>query len=316
MKIAHLSKIAREGFADMLPALQTAFNSSGDDDDLASVFGARPRTAIVALTVVTIALGYLVGIALESFQLSRWVHWPVVCVAVGFALPVRRYLFSSNQAGDADFPWLAAVVIPAVCLLALLTFFSQMTSGEVTVLDDAPFWTVIGAVLIWAANAVGEGATVTLAFCALVYSRNWLEAMWDVVRLVFILKLIQWVFVTILLEIGIVDAIVSHIAENILGFNIPHWAGDLSDQISYGVLVLAMGLAVIGATWTVCRRSFAELLAKGDINVAATVRTMIDPPDPKKVAQKAEKAKHKAARKAAREAARQAARDAKKHKER
>lgn len=310
MKVAHLIRIAQEGFADMLPALQTAFNGSDDDDDLVSVFGARPRTAILILTVATIQLGYLLGAALEPYGWSQWVHWPIVLVAVGFAIPVRRYLFSTDKATEADFPWLTAVVIPAVTILTLLDFMNQTTNGEFTMLDDAPLWTAVGALLIWAANAVGEGAAVTLAFCALVFSRNWLEAIWDVVRLLFILKLVQWFFVTILLNIGIVDAIVSRIAEDILGLDIPHWAGDLSDQISYGILVLAMGLAVIGATWTVCRRSFAELLANGDVNIAATVRTVIDPPDEKKVAKKAEKARHKAARKAARAAARKAKQDA------
>ena len=306
MKVGHLIRIAGEGFADMLPALRQAFNASDDDDNLDSVFGANPRGAIAGLTIAAIAIGYLLDQFVTGYALEDYVHWPVLLVSVGFAIPIRRYLFRSGQASPEDFPWLAAAVIPAIAIVAALALLNQLFAGESLALPEAPFWTGIGALLIHVANAVAEAAAVTLAVAALCFSRDPVRAFWDLVVLLFILKLIIWVFVTILLEIGIMEKIVGRLVEQVFNVDIPDWVGELSDQASYGMLLLAIGLGTIGATWTVCRHSLSELLADGDVNIAANVRTMIDPPDEKKVARKAAKAEKKAAAKAAKAARREA----------
>ena len=56
-------------------------------------------------------------------------------------------------------------------------------------------------------------------------------------------------------------------------------------------------LAVIGATWTVCRKSFPELIETGQVEILATVERMAK--DPEKLRRKEEMKRARAERRAA-----------------
>ncbi|MEO0363973.1 MAG: hypothetical protein AAF265_00635 [Pseudomonadota bacterium] len=309
-RVVHLYRTARDGFTDMGPALRTAFNQRTDDDNLPGVFGPRPALTLAALTVLAIGLGYGLAALIEASDARVLVpvHWPVVLVAVFLALPIRRYLFQTGNTAEADFPWLAASMIPAVALLTLIGLLTGLASGELQPIEDGPGWTVIGSVLIMIAEATSHAAAVTLAAAALCFSRKWFNALMELAVLVFLLRLVLWVFEYILLEIEIVQRILAALLDALLGIRLPSWLGDLSDEFSLAVLMLAINLAVIGATWTVCRDRFGELLATGDVNIVKAVRDAVDPPS-EKALQKREAKLEKKARKQAEKAARKAAKN-------
>ena len=100
-KVRHLLTIAAQGFGDMGPALRTAFNKRSDDDELAWVYGSRPRAAIIALTVVALAAGLLPPRLAPDFDvIHEYVNWQAVFVSLAFAFVIRRYLFASGKAGS------------------------------------------------------------------------------------------------------------------------------------------------------------------------------------------------------------------------
>ncbi|MEL7309907.1 MAG: hypothetical protein AAFN07_00225 [Pseudomonadota bacterium] len=310
-RVAHLYRTARDGFTDMGPALRAAFNERADDDNLPGVFGARPALTLAALTVLAIGLGYALAALLEAIDARVLVpvHWPVVLVAVFLAVPIRRYLFQTDKTTEADFPWLAASTIPAVGALTLIGLITGLVSGEMQPIEDGPGWTIIGSLLIVIAQATSHAAAVTLAAAALCFSRKWFNALIELAVLVFLLRLVLWIFEYILLEIEIVQRILAALLDVLLGIRLPSWLGDLSDEFSLAILMLAINLAVIGATWTVCRDRFGELLATGDVNIVKAVRDAVDPPSEKalrkreaKLEKKARKQAQKAAKKAAKKA--------------
>lgn len=311
MKVLHLFRIARDGFDDMGPALRRVLNEDSDDDNLQAVFGAQ---ALFRLAVLTL-LGAVAGFALNHYlaesanRLLLMVHWPVFFLAVFLALPIRRYLFRSGKATVTDFPWLAATIIPAVLLLAAITLISELVAGNVQSIEDGPAWSMVGDFLVVVGDATGHAAAITLAAAALCYTRNWIKALIDLMVLVLLLRMVLWFFQYVLLEIEIVQTILAELLDALFGIRLPSWLGDLSDRISFGLLLLGINFAVIGATWTTCRESFDTLLAEGEVNVVKAVREAVDPPSEKalkkreeKVAKKAAKAERKAQRKAERAA--------------
>ncbi|MEM8546661.1 MAG: hypothetical protein AAGF46_00735 [Pseudomonadota bacterium] len=300
IKLGTLARIAQAGFADMRPALVRAFNDSPHDDHLNQVFGTNPRLTIVLLSLAGLVSGRIIMHFAANFWPWEEIHWAAILASVMLALPVRRYLFRSDAVSDADFPWIAAAIIPAVGLGFLLGLADALAVIDERLIEDAPLWTRGVTLAVCLAQATAVGATVALGYAALCYSRRWHVALWELVWLLLLLKLTLWFFETILLEIGILDAILSAIIESIFGVTFPDWLGDVSDQISFALLVFALYLAMIGATWTVCQQSFGELLTTGEVNIVRTVRRMLDPPDEKKEAKKAEKKAARAARKAAR----------------
>ena len=221
-----------------------------------------------------------------------------------------------------DFPWLAAALAPGAALLALLGLGSAVAGGALVPVDDGPVWTTLANLLVVVADALSYAALATLAAAALCYSRNWFKALVDLIWIVLLLKFVLWFVEYVLLEIGIVERVLAILVESILGFDLPDWLGELSDRISYGLLLLGINLAVIGATWTTSRQSFGQLLATGSVDIVKAVREVVDPPDAKAVAkreqkaarkaekrqQKTERAEQKAAQKAARKGVTSAAR--------
>ncbi len=290
--VAWLYQVARAGLLDLLPAIRQAFNADPDDDRLEAVYGGRPRRAILLIAVAGATAGALFARAGPDFPLKGDVNWAAIVLAGVHALLIRRYLFKTGSAGDGDFPWLAASVAPAVALLMFLSAVTALTP-DAPESDIAPL-AFLGDVLVAVTDALGVAAALTIAVATLCYSRNWLQALWDLALRLFVFKLTVWVTVLVMLEIGIVGPIVSAVLRSAFGISIPAWLPDLFDQISYAGLLSIAYLAVIGATWTVCRRSFPELLATGQVDVLATVAKMAKDP---------EKARKKEAKKEAKQAA-------------
>lgn len=290
--LRHLFRVARRGLTDMLPALQQAFNDRHDDDRLDRVFGPRPRLTVLAVTVVGILLGYGLQHALERFAIFEFINVAAVLFGAGYALVYRRYLFSDPTASEDDFPWLAAALIPPAIALVLVTFAGRILDGLET-LPGAPAWTVIGGLLDALADSLAVAAGLSIAVAALCYSKAWREAFKALVRRLVVFKIIVWVMVLLFVEIGIVGPILGRFIEAVLGIDLPDWLGDFADQLTYAVLMTTIYLAIIGGTWTACRRSFDRLLRDGEVDILETLRTMAEPPEKRRRA--ARKARERAA---------------------
>lgn len=302
-KRRHLMTIAGQGFADMGPALRSAFNNRSDDDELAWVYGPRPRAAVLALTIGALAAGVLPPyLAPDYVIIHKYVNWPAVFVSAAFAFVIRRYLFASGKAAEGDFAWLAASTIPAVAAVMLIAVVARFANGDYELLPGAPIWTAFGGVLVILAQAVGVVAGMTIALAALCYSRNWPHALAKLAGQLFALKLLMAIMFFIMLEIGITERIVSAILDAAFGIRLPDWLGEFADQLTYTAVSVAIYLAIIGATWTVCRRSFGRLLESGEVDIIDTVKDMVDPDGEAKRAKKARKAARKQAKKEKREA--------------
>lgn len=287
----------------MLPALRQAFNASPDDDRLDRLFGPWPRLTILAATAVGLLFGYGLQDALEQFTVFRYIHVPAVLFAVAYALLYRHYLFNDPTAGEDDFPWLAAALIPPAAAMVLVSFLAQAVNGFGT-LPAAPGWTVIGAVLDAFADSLSVAAGLTIAVAALCYSKAWREAVKALVRRLIAFKVMVWVMVLVFVEIGFVGPIVARMIEGIFGVDIPDWLGDFVDQLTYAALMTTIYVAIIGGTWTACRRSFGQLLEDGEVDVLLALSTMAESPEKRR--REARKARAKAEAEAEAEAVRQA----------
>lgn len=280
----------------MAPALRQVFNDSPDDDQLSKVFGQRPRLTVLTLSIGCIAAGLAIEALLPEFGFKAIVNWPALVVGGVFALLFRRYLFSDSHAKEADFPWLAASLIPAGFMLVVITAVTLLSDGEVGFVEDAPLWTTIGMPAELLARSSGVAAALAIAVAALSYSRRWLNALLELAVNLALFLLVLAIARFVMIDIGIVDILLSTFFRVVFHITFPSWVGDVADQISYASLLLAFYFAVIGATWTACRQQFSELLASGEVNVLASIKTLIDPPSEKKL----EKQRRKAAKKAAR----------------
>ncbi|MEO1576936.1 MAG: hypothetical protein AAFU65_18475, partial [Pseudomonadota bacterium] len=94
----------------------------------------------------------------------------------------------------------------------------------------------------------------------------------------FVFRIMVWVTTLVLLEIGIVGPIVAGVLRGVFGFSLPEWISDLADAISYAVVMSVIYLAVIGASWTVCRQRFGALLRTGDVDVLQEVARLASAP--------------------------------------
>lgn len=274
----HLLRVARRGLNDMLPALQQAFNDRHDDDRLDRVFGPRPRITVLALTVIGILLGYGLQAALEGLPFLGLINVAAVLFGVGYALAYRHYLFGDPTASEDDFPWLAAALIPPAAALVLVSFIGRGLNGF-EMLPGAPGWTMVGSVLDALADSLGVAAGLTIAVASLCYSKAWPEAFKALVRRLIVFKLMVWVMVLVFVEIGIIGPMLAAFIEGILGVDLPDWLGDFADQLTYAVLMTIIYLAIIGGTWTACRRSFSRLLRDGEVDVLKTLQAMTLAPE-------------------------------------
>lgn len=280
--VKHLFGVAWDGLSDMLPAMRQAFNEDRDDDKLDKVYGSNPRFRILALSVLGIVAGETATRLMPRTLINDYVNWSAILIAASFALLIRRYLFSSPHARDEDFPWLAASLIPAAICLVVVAFVVQFINGSLDYLDDAPAWTAIGAILVALVHAIGVAAALSIAVAAICYSRNLLSALKDLAVQLFVFKLMVFITVLVVVDVGFVGPILGRLVESAFGIQFPDWLPDLVDQLSLVGLLLIAYMAVIGAVWTVCRQSFATLLAEGDVNVMATIKNMARAPKKKK----------------------------------
>ncbi|NEZ03130.1 hypothetical protein G4Y73_03070 [Wenzhouxiangella sp. XN201] len=262
----------------MLPALQQAFNDRHDDDRLDRVFGPWPRLTVLAVTLLGILLGYGLQGVLERFAIFEFVNVAAVLFGAGYALVYRQYLFNDPAAGEDDFPWLAAALIPPALALVFVSFAGRWLDGFET-LPGAPAWTSIGGLLDALADSLAVAAGLAIAVAALCYSKAWREAFKALVRRLIVFKIMVWVMVLVFVEIGIVGSILGVLLESFLGIDLPHWLGEFADQLTYAALMTTIYLAIIGGTWTACRRSFGRLLRDGEVNVLETLQTMAEPPE-------------------------------------
>lgn len=292
----HLFRVARRGLADMLPALQQAFNDRDDDDRLDRVFGARPRATIIAVTLIGTILGHSLQSALGNFFIFQFINISAVLFGAGYALVYRHYLFHDPATTHDDFPWLAAALIPPALTLVVVSFTGRWIEGFET-LAGAPAWTAVGGLLDALADSLAVAAGLTIAVAALCYSQAWSEALKALVQRLIVFKIMVWMMVLIFVDIGIVGPIIGAVVESLLGIDLPAWLGDFADQLTYAALMTTIYLAIIGGTWTACRRSFGRLLRDGEVDVLETLRTMADSPEKRRRA--ARKARHRAAKEAA-----------------
>ena len=280
--VAHLLKVARNGLADMAPALRRAFNKSREDDRLDRVFGPRPRTAIAAVIVFGIVLGrwfesiFGPGLVTDNLDISA------ALIGAVYALLIRRYLFSSGHARRADFPWLAASLIPAAAALVLIAFLENTASGNLETIPGAPLWTDFGAVVDALADSLAVAAGLTIAVAALCFSENWTRALKDLATQLLVFKILVFAMVLLIVEIGIVGPILAAALKIVLGIRVPGWVGEFADQLTYAALMSVIYFAVIGATWTVCRKTFAQLLETGDAEILKTIKAMSESPAQRK----------------------------------
>jgi len=269
--LRQLFRITSDGFDDMAPALKRAFNGDRADDRLDLVFGRAPRTALAAV----IAGGLLAGLLLETAPLAsilaEYISLPAVVIGAAYALLFRRYLFAGNRPADDDFHWLAASLIPAAATLVLVAFTGRIFGDGIEIIGGAPAWTQFGGLARAAADSLSVAAGVTVAVAALCFSRDWRRALSDLAARLFVFKITVFVMVLLLVEIGIVGAIVAMFVESVFGIRFPPWLGDFVDQLTYAALMSLIYLALIGATWTVCRRQFSQLLATGESDVLAEI---------------------------------------------
>lgn len=278
-KVQRLLRVARRGLNDMLPALQVAWNNSREDDRLDQVFGPRPRITIAGITLGGILLGLWLEHAFAYLPVFEYIDSPAILIGAAYAFLIRHYLFQTNQAKDDDFPWLAAALIPPALVLVVLSFFGRVFGGEVDFINGAPAWTGIGALLDTLVDSMAVAAGLTIAVAALCYSRDWREAFKDLAVQLIAFKVMVFVMVLLLVEIGIVGPILGRLLESLFGIQFPDWLPDLADQFTYAALMGTIYLALIGATWTACSRSFGRLLETGDADVLTTIRAMADTPE-------------------------------------
>lgn len=276
--LRHLFRVARRGLTDMLPALQQAFNDRHDDDHLDRVFGPWPRLTVLAVTLLGILLGYGLQEVFERFTIFEFINVGAVLFGAGYALIYRQYLFNDPTASEDDFPWLAAALIPPALALVFVSFVGRWLDGFET-LPGAPAWTSIGGFLDALADSLAVAAGLTIAVAALCYSKVWREAFKALVRRLIVFKIMVWVMVLVFVEIGIVGPILGVLVESFLGIDLPDWLGEFADQLTYAALMTTIYLAIIGGTWTACRRSFGRLLRDGEVNVLESLQTMAKPPE-------------------------------------
>ncbi len=297
--IRHLFRIGHQGLSDLVPAARQAFNADPTDDRLNEVYGRSPRAKIITISILGIGAGELLGWVARNLPLSPFIHWPAVFVGLIFALPLRRYLFSTGSARDGvhepDFPWLAASLAAPLGMLMIESLLSQILFPAATpenAGDAEPLF--VGELAVFITHALGVAAAMTIAVATLCFSKDWIRALFNLAVRLLVFRIMVFVTTLVLLEIGFVGPIIAAVLRGIFGIRLPQWMTDLADQLSYAGVMTVIYLAIIGATWTVCRQSFGALLRSGDVDILATVEELAV--DPKRKQKRHEKKLKKASK--------------------
>ena len=276
--VKHLMSVALAGVHDMRPALVRAFNENPADDRLNLVFGPMPRRRIAALIIGALVAEQLFFVLAPEFEFKTELNWAAIVIVLVYAIALRRYVFVSGHAREDDFPWLAASIIPAAIVLTVLSFVRAAAAGALAPDPDAPWFTSVGKLAFEIANAYGVAAAMTIALAALCFTRKWWLAARDLALNLAVFKILLFLTVLIVIDIGIVGQILAAIIDSTLGLRFPGWLAELSDNFTYAILLATVYTAVIGATWVVCRQNFGALLVTGDVRVVAAVRDMARKP--------------------------------------
>lgn len=301
-----LRSVARDGLADMVPTLRgLVFGEDHSQGRLHRVFGAAPRRNLLALAVFGVLVGESLALLTPSIELDGVVNPAAALLGAVQAALIRRYLFRTDEAQSGDFPWLAASIGPALLVLVL----AQAWRGAVSLpglLGGSPEpLEVADAVVRMLADMLSVAAAYAVAMATLCYRRNWLRALWDLAVRLFVFQITMWVMVLLLVEIGIVGPIASALIGAATGWYPPDWLGDLADVLTYALLMGVVLLAVIGATWIVCRDNFDTLLAEGEVDVLESLNSIaVSPQARARQEARAEKETEKRERRAARKEAR------------
>lgn len=258
----------------MAPAIRRAFNGDRNDDRLDRVFGPAPRTGIAAAIAGGLAAGLLLERAPVAAGVAEYVSLPAVVIGAVYALLFRRYLFGGRRRSEDDFAWLAASLVPAVAVLALAALTGRIFGGELQVISGAPAWTEFGGLARAAADSLAVVAGLTIAVATLCFSRDWKRALVDLAVRLLAFKITIFVMVLVLVEIGLVGPLLAVVLDVLFGLRFPPWLGDFVDQLAYAALMSVVYLAVIGATWTACRRQFGQLLASGESDVLSEIASL------------------------------------------
>ena len=116
--------------------------------------------------------------------------------------------------------------------------------------------------LVAVSDSLALAAGLTIAVAALCFSKRWSKALKQLFVQFIGFKFIVWIMVLLIVEIGIIGAVLSFIF-GLFGIHFPYWIGESVDQYSYALLMGTVYCAVIGAAWTACRQRFPELIEKG-----------------------------------------------------
>lgn len=141
------------------------------------------------------------------------------------------------------------------------------------------------------ADSLAVAAGLTIAVAALCFSENWTRALKDLAVQLLVFKILVFVMVLLIVEIGIVGPILAAILNIVLDIRVPDWVGEFADQITYAALISFIYFAVIGATWMVCRKTFAQLLKTGDAEVLDAIKAMSESPKKRKEGESRQRAK-------------------------
>lgn len=299
--IRHLFHIGYGGLSDLVPAIRLAFNSDPSDDRLNEVYGSSPRANIFGLSILGIGAGEMVGRLARDLPFSPYVHWPAVIVGLIFALLLRRYLFSSGSARDGvherDFPWLAASLVAPLGLLMVESMLSQIITLATSVESSGDKSTsFIGELAVVVTHALGVAAAMAISVATLCFNKHWTRGLVDLAVRLIVFRVMVFVTTLLMLDMGFVGPIVAGVLRGVFDFHLPDWLIELADQLSYAGVMAVIYLAVIGATWTVCRQSFGELLQSGHVDILKTIEDMAV--DPKQKQKRLEKKQKKAMEKA------------------
>lgn len=236
------------------------------------------RWRLLAMAVIGVVAGSLFKPFVPDLPIFESINWPAVFLGGFHAILFRRYLFGTSHARNEDFPWLAASLAPSLAVLMVMSFVGWLSTADHE--GGAIGW--LAHVLVSGTHALGVAASLIIAVAALCFSRDWPRALVQLCVRLFVFRIMVWVTTLVILEIGVVGPIVAGVLRGVFGFSIPQWITDTVDAFSYAGVMVVIYLAVIGATWTVCRQRFGALLRTGDVDILKAVASLASDPEKKR----------------------------------
>jgi hypothetical protein len=267
-----------DGLDDMLPALREVWQDPDAAARLRPLLGPRPLLASLGLGLLALALGIWFDQAGPELPGKEFVSWPALFLGLMLAILLRRFLFQSPHGNESstEFTQLAATLIPAIAVVLIgiaLTGGAGVHPGSSS---GPPGWLGSLSMLVESVtDLLGVTAALVIAVASLCYSKAWMSALMDLATRLFVFRIMIWITSLILIEIGIFGKIAAGLLDGLLGISFPQWLPELLDLLSLAGLLSVAYLAVIGGTWTVCRDTYAELLAEGHVDILARLAELV-----------------------------------------